>query len=285
MTRPVDRRAAVLLMIAVAVAGCTQFQPSDTGEEPGVEVTSNDGLSLELTPSERTVDQGDRLVVDTLVRNTGESDASVNGMQRYGATAFSGCSLPQDRRPTAADPISLRGALASVDRPGGQVQLQWTCQLGLDAGLTAGESDRFTFGVAATYEYTTTARTSFAIDGEDVSPIGERTSNTGAPVHATLSVPDPAPLEDRTLSIPISLANVGDGEVDGPVSIDLDLPTRTTEIDCPDEVELVSGGRDVLCSVEFPVIDTPSAGTQVFIRADLRYNYTERTETTVEIRG
>ncbi len=280
-------RLVLGLALAVLVAGCTQVPglPGE-GDGPDVTITPEDGLTVALEPSSRSIRNGDGLVVELDVENTGQHDAGIEAATLFGSSIFDGCTA--DREPSQDQPITLNAALPDADQVGGQTRLGWTCE-SVSTALDSGESDAFPVGVETTYTYGTTARTSFTISRPDdtAAPSGQSSTNTAAPVHATIDVADPAVIEsdDDQVSLPITVENVGDGEVAGDVSLSVATPQSPgTVTQCPGTVSLIDGSRDVLCRVSFSG-SPPSSGTQIIVEVDLDYRYTERAETSVTVTG
>lgn len=271
------RRVLLLLGLAVLVAGCTLQPPSDDGGD--ITLTPSDGLTATLEPSASSIVDGDSMVVELALQNTGGSTARVTAATLFGAAAFNGCVATR----ALDDPIVLNPAIPAADQIGGQTRLQWSCD-SVSTTLGSGESDSFPVGAEFTYGYNTTARTSFTVvrPGETASGSGQGTSNTAGPVHATIGVADPARVDDGAVSLPITITNVGDGDVVGDVSLAASTPQSAGTVEqCPETVSLIEGRRDVLCRISFN--RAPSSGTQVLVAVEMDYAYTERASSSVRI--
>lgn len=291
------RRSALLagLVLAAALAGCTALPGGDGGDgEQDLTVTPSDGLDLSFATSHDTIIEGeDSLVLETDLRNTGQSPARVHAAHLFGANTFLGCER-QFPEVSWSEPIDLREVIRAADQAGGQTTLQWSggaCAAeNIDAGLSPGERQDFTVGVEATYRYGTTVRADFEVvdqaefDGSR-SPVS--TDNTAAPVHATVDLTGPVPIyDDRDrFSVPVSIRNVGDGEVEGDVRIEPEMQGPATwAFSCSSgAVQLFDGSAEISCTMLKGGGDITRS--QVFLTFDLAYNYTERAQSTVTVEG
>lgn len=296
------RRAAALvaaLAAAMLISGCTAFLPGgdDGGNRTETTLTQNDGLTVEFGAVAGRYLEDETIEVEMRLENTGQARATGISVSMYGSAAVRSDDLIQ--RPDS----SLRPVDPGSGEPGGSTTAIWRSANRLD--LPEGETQDVQVTGEVTYRYNTTARASYSVvprsdfDG-GAEPVA--TENTAGPVSASVDLKTPVPIfetaEDNMVSVPVTVRNVGDGEVDGPVSFDMDLPgvgeyvllescQGTPASDLPIDVALFEdGSREVVCQVNMTrLADRLQFQSTVRMDIGLDYGYVEEEQTSFTVEG
>ncbi|MDY6766023.1 MAG: hypothetical protein SVW77_01535 [Candidatus Nanohaloarchaea archaeon] len=281
----IDRTASLLLVSAVLLAGCTTVpQTTDDEDRQIAGTTPNDGLSIRFDPVTPTFVENEVLAFDTAISNTGGNEATINSISMAGGPFLQEGGGVCDR---VEDRLQVSGSFPA----GMTVQEAVRCAPPLSsshganqANLPDGATDTFPARLVVEYGYTTTATTSVVLANPSrftsSSPV--TTENSDAPVHARVALQSPQSIRDTgQLDIPVTIRNVGDGEVAGPVQYrifvagDQKVQGQTT---------LVDGQRQIVESVGgFGTGDVPER--QFRIRIELSYPYRETATSQFTVEG
>lgn len=285
-----DRNTALVgLVLAAVVAGCTTPGTGGGGGGSGFTMTPNDGLSLSFSTAQSTFAEGDDIVLKLDIENTGEATATDIDPDTSGAdfvidkTSSDNCN---EQSPIDSAMPALPGVIESAQQAGGQQTVTWRCPYPSSVDLDEGVTDSFDATVTVTYVYNTTVRAPITVEPADEfegggSPVN--TENSAAPVHVTVDASSPRPGGQR-LELPVTVQNVGDGEVSGSVKIHTASIRGGQDLDCQGEsVDLVTGSRSLVCATSDPVSATVER--DLTIEMELGYTYEEQESTSFTIRG
>lgn len=285
--------AVALLLVVVLSAGCVgggDDTEDDMNQTERVSVTQNDGLTLTFQSLQPTYTEGEPVVLELGMENTGQKMA--NGIQKklFGADFIAQVAPQFPGKP------SLRPVDQAANKPGEKTTVTW--QINNPVNLDAGFTETFPANVRVTYNYQTTATASFtAVSGKDYSGDGSvvTTRTTAGPIGVEVDMTSPTPVypsggSNTEVSVPLVLTNRGDGEVANlngdpqPIHIlDAEFPnTDRATLSCPPTVSLFDGTRRIICTAQLP---TDVFEQQFMIRLDLGYDYFETQKTSFQVRG
>jgi hypothetical protein len=278
----------------VLLAGCTSGG-SDVGDDTNatdrVSVTQDDGLTLTFRSVKDTYGEGEPVVLELGVENTGQKPA--NGIEK----ALYGADFIAQKQPQFQGKSSLRPVDQSSNQPGEKTTVTWriTNPVNLDTGFT----QTFPANVRVKYNYQTTATASFTAvagndhDESDSSPVTTRT--TAGPLGVTVDIQTPTPVyasdgEHSSVNIPVVITNRGDGRVAGLNGDARNIQitqaafpnTDAASLNCPETVSLYNGERHVPCTAQVPA---DVFEQQFTMQIDLAYDYFETQSTTFDVRG
>lgn len=279
-----DGAAALLLVIIVAAAGCTALEGGEDEEEE-VRVTPTDGLSVSFQPSKRAFSENEVLRFDVQVQNTGRAEASAVTTDVFGNPFVDNsgdrCDPPLDDQ--IGDTLSR--PIPANNQPGEEYNEEWRCDpaAALDGfDLPDGADDTFTAGMKTEYDYETAAAAQVTV--EEAGDIGSKravtTDNSAAPVKAKIAMKSPQAIrEDGSLRIPVTIRNVGDGEIVD--KVEYEISTSSTDTTVTGGTTLIGGSRQIM--EEIGGFD--AAGSTYDIQIDLSYTYKERTTSEFTVEG
>ncbi len=285
-------RLMFILLVAVLLAGCVgggETEPVNDTET--VSVTQTEGLSMDFYPYDRVFAEGNPVILELNLENTGE------GRAENIETALFGAGFVAGQPPAYAGDTRLRGVNLDENRAGADTVVGW--EIDNPVSLSQGVRETYTAGVRVSYDYQTTADASLTLvseqnfDGDD-APV--TTSTTAGPLGVEFDITSPEPVyseeeeETTEISVPVRIQNLGSGEV-----ADLDRQSRPVHVmyaefpetdaatlDCPPTVRLFDDYATLRCTATVP--------TDVFER-DLRmelhmeYSYFQREQTAFDIEG
>lgn len=271
------RRLAIAVLFAVMLSGCTALPGGLLGG--GDQGPDAQGLSISLQQLESFSLEGEEVTLQLRAENVGQGTAQDIRAQIFGAFSSDSTNL---------------GALQGIDRAAGQsgesLIHEWSRTTSGD--VAEGETETLETGVKVTYDYDTRAVIPVQLDPESfvTSTSTVSVGNTAAPVQVSSDLESPIPTggEETEFSIPITVTNAGEGELESDVSLAPEL------VDPPSEVSLDCGGSPVTLSVTDEgtttcTLSVPEDGvpfqTEVQIRVTAAYTYSQETTTTVSIRG
>lgn len=280
------------LIAAVLLSGCLSGGgDTDPGNETErATVTPDDGLTLSFRSYTDLYSEGEAIVLELDLENTGQARAEEIDVRLFGASFIAG------EEPQFPGNQNLRGVDLSDDEPGEQTTVTWQIRNPVD--LENGMTEAFPAGVRIRYTYGTTARAAFTIvpgnsfQGND-API--TTDTSAGPIDVDIDISSPKPVysggdSTATISVPIRFTNRGDGRVadihGNPQPIHIlraEFPNsdRAT-LECPPTVSLFDGTRRIICTAEVPANVFEE---QLSVRLELGYDYFERVDTTFRVRG
>lgn len=288
------------LVVAVALAGCLDIFGGGSTEEPvddtenetvqRVSVTQNDGLTLRFQSFSQQYSEGEPIVLELTLENTGQRVAEQIEKELFGASFIAGA------QPQFPGQTMLRGVDQGNNRDGESTVIQWQVPNPVD--LELGTTETFPAGARVKYNYETTARGSFTIvssrefEGSG-SPI--TTQTTAGPLSVSIELDSPKPVFQGAtgttqLSVPVRVTNIGDGKVADingepqPIHvIRAEFPnTDRASLECPPTISLFDGTRRVICTATVP---TDVFEQQIAIRLDLSYDYFETQKTSFSVEG
>lgn len=291
----VNRYLPVLsLLLLILLAGCTS--PFGNGETAANEtdqqlrITQNDGISMSFQSLQPSYIEGEELVFQLDMQNTGERTASSIQKELFGASFIAGAD------PYFSGKSRLVGVDKGTERSGEETSVVW--RFSNPVNLEAGVPQTFPAGVRVSYDYATRARASFTIVPRssftgDSSPV--TTQNTAGPLQVAVDVESPKPIfrsdtGTTQTSIPVEITDVGDGTVaniDGQrqdvqiVSAEF-LNAVDASLDCPDTVQLFDGSRRFICSADLP---SDVFRQQLTMEMSIAYPYFELQETSFDVEG
>ncbi len=287
----------LMLILAVATAGCTSLfgGGDDPGRNDTVQTTPDDGLSMTFRSISSTYLEDADIQLQMDLENTGQAEATDISVGLSGSGLIDGNDLVQS--PVA----NLRPVDPGSGEAGGSTTAAWTAANGLDLG--DGETQDITVTGSVSYDYRTTARSSFNVvpraEQRGTEPVS--VDNTAAPVHASIDFRTPHPVyEERSrniASVPITVENVGDGEVSD-LTFALSLPNVGDQVtldgcagtapeDFPRDVTLFDDGtREIVCDINLTALTGRlQFESTVPLQVDLAYRYTEERQTGFTIEG
>jgi hypothetical protein len=282
------------LVIAVLIAGCTgggdEEPVDDMNTTQQVAVTQQDGLTLTFQSVQQTYNEGEPVVLELGMENTGQKMA--NGIQ----TELYGADFIAQEPPQFAGKSSLRPVDTPSNQPGESTTVTW--QISNPVNLDSGFSETFPANVRVKYNYQTTATASFtAVSGRDYSGSGSpiTTRTTAGPLTVDVNMDSPTPIYpgdgSRTeISVPLVITNQGDGDVADingeprPVHIlNAEFPnTDRASLDCPPTVNLYDNTRRIICTASMP---SDVFEQEFMVQFDLGYDYFETQQTTFAVQG
>ncbi|MCJ7478678.1 MAG: hypothetical protein MUP63_00680 [Candidatus Nanohaloarchaeota archaeon QJJ-7] len=240
-------------------------------------MTPNDGLSLSLDAPGSPYSEGEQIIFELDVENTGQETVDTAKASLHGASFLDSSNCGGVDK----EANDLSGVLKSVNQPGGKTSLVWTCSYPGSMNLREGETSPFQAGVEVTYDYETSAEAEFSVvpPEDDVgNPSSVSTDNTAAPVSADIQLSSPRAVGDQEISVPFVIRDTGDGEVDGKVHYELTLFGDQESGD----KRLVDGSRTVTKTFDVPPV---SAKTNYRPRLTLSYDYQEELGTSFILKG
>lgn len=275
------RHLALLLVPVILIAGCLG---GGGGSENSFTLTPNDGLSISFQPTSSSFLSDETVRLQMEVENTGQYDAEITGASIFGASFLvEGCSTTSDVTGT-----TLAGVVKAGELAGQQASIIWTC--GSPASVNGAE-EQFDAGIDVEYTYETDASASLTLIPRDrfSSASSVSTDNTAAPVHAEVTANSPIPVVEGTqsYSVPITLRNVGDGEVAGLVDMTVAAPNAPSGVSlsgCGGTYDLFEGSRDVVCQLSVSNPDVVQE-SQFTLRIALSYTYRERRQSSFTVRS
>lgn len=283
-----------LLALSILFAGCTQLEntnDTEDGEDQGVEITQNDGLSIEFSSVTREYYTGDSYTFTADFQNTGEHEATITDTTLYGPSWVSDDDWPSDGR--------TLGAVEEANQfEGGTANHQFTGDVSTSLG--AGQSDSYEVGLRTHYDYAASSRTSLTVMAEDeyredsTSRTQVDTEVNAGPVHLRFDVRTPIPA-GRSVNIPVQVTNVGDGEIaDGEDSdentvdnaVSVTISRENGDEVCSTGTETVyEGSRTFNCQFDTSDILSGAPQTSVTLVADADFSYVEDDRTSVTVLG
>ncbi|MFB6076707.1 MAG: hypothetical protein ABEK12_01085, partial [Candidatus Nanohaloarchaea archaeon] len=218
-----NRYLPLLLAAAVLVAGCTAIPgTAEKDDKRAVRLTPSNGLSVQITAPGGTYPEDQPVALSVEATNTGQATARDIQARLYG--------------PSFVDGKTGLGSLAGVDRAAqqpGEKAVHTFSDITHNLQLVTGSRESFTAGVQVSY---TTATATFTVVPRDEFQGGSSkvsTDNTAAPVHASIDISSPKPVFGTavrsTISVPVTIRNVGPGEVRS-VKLDASLPNTGSDI-------------------------------------------------------
>ncbi|MCJ7478679.1 MAG: hypothetical protein MUP63_00685 [Candidatus Nanohaloarchaeota archaeon QJJ-7] len=268
-----------LIIISISLAGCTSIPgQDDTSEEPqrSFEFTPKDGLTVSFSSLKSRYQNGEQMILEAEIENTGQATAENIEAQLFGASFISGNEYVG----------TLQGVDRAAEQPGERALPEWTPTA--DASLVSGGERSFDAGVEVSYKYSTTVAAPFTIvPREDFNGGNSEVSadNSASPVHASVDMTTPKPVIGDggvEISVPVTIQNIGEGEVDS-VNIDASLPNSDASVSrCGGDVPLYDDRREVICHVSLPS-DLVVPETTLNLKMELGYTYTETTATTFKV--
>jgi hypothetical protein len=201
-----------LLAFSILFAGCTQLQNTnddEDGQDQGIEVTQNDGLTIDFSSVTNEYYDGDSYTFTADFQNTGEHEAKITNWTIYGPSWLSD------------DYVSSPRTLGAVEEAnqfaGGTTSNQFTGSVSTSLG--AGQTDDWDVGLRTYYNYSASSRATLTVINQDeyrddsAARTAVQTNVNAGPVHIRFDVRTPIPA-GRAVNIPIQIRNVGDGELD-----------------------------------------------------------------------
>ncbi len=184
--------ALMLLVAAVATAGCTSLFGGDGEDGPDVRITEDDGLSTTLTSLSSTYREGEDIGLRLAVANTGEAPARDITARLFGPLFLNVDTCGDMYRDVAS---RLTGVDRAAAQDGQETAVEWTCTNPVD--LPAGETQDVRAGAVVAYRYNTTASASFRVVPRETftgtsSPVS--TDSSAAPVSAEIDLSSPVTL-------------------------------------------------------------------------------------------
>lgn len=271
------------LLCSVALAGCTAPTPpgasSGSGSGDDVTVTPNDGLSIAFGTPGSPYQEGEDVLLELLLENTGEAEASDITITTSGISFVAESQCGGNQQP--GDGFSLSPVVGS--QQGGKQNVIWSCSNSVD--LDEGGHDTFPAGIEVTYGYDTDARTTLtAVPADEYGGTSSQaqTQNSAGPVHATMEIASPRPVPEggTSFTVPVTIENVGDGEIANNGQVGL---STGPNINCDQStVRVIQGETSIDCSTT--TIST-SVRQDLTLELELSYTYRESTGTTFRIDG
>lgn len=283
--------AVTFLILTVLIAGCVGGEEEEpTNETEQVAVTQNDGLTLSLHSQRPTYAEGEPVVLELQMENTGQKMA--NGIE----TALFGADFIAQVPPQFPGKQGLRPVDTQANEEGEQTTVTW--QINNPVNLDNGFTETFPANVRVNYNYQTTATASFTlVSGKDYSGSGTpvTTTTSAGPLDVVMDMESPRPIypsggDTTEISVPLEITNKGDGKVADmngdpqPVNImNAEFPnTDRASIDCPPTVSLFDKTRRTICTAHVP---SDVFEQEFMVRFDLAYDYFETDRTTFDVRG
>ncbi len=283
----------LVLVAAVLVAGCVESEeePEPVDDEEQVTMTQHDGLSLAFRSYDEVYPEGDPVILELALENTGERRAENIEARLFGADFIAG------KPPQFSGTSSLRGVDVDENRAGEDTTITW--ELENPVSLSAGNTETFPAGVRVRYNYETAAQASLTIVDEDQfdgneSQITPRV--TAGPVSIAFDITSPQPVYSEEgqdtveIPVPVRVTNDGDGEVADingdprPIQVvEASFPdSDSATLDCPPTVSLFDGTRRMMCTAHVPA-DVFERELRIQLR--LTYDYFETQRTTFSVQG
>ncbi|MDY6770584.1 MAG: hypothetical protein SV186_01355 [Candidatus Nanohaloarchaea archaeon] len=284
-----------VLVLAVALAGCTQPQGSpifngpttgdqgDNGGDTATKFTPQGGLTIDFSAGVDTYFNGETATFVANLKNTGQFEAENIQLRLYGASWAAGGDWKHV------------DSLAAFDKSNNFIQGKQSVTFSrtVDTALGAGQQDTYTIGLQTFYEYNATTRAKFTVMDQQTFEEEGRTrsqmSNTqyGAPVHITFLGETPYPYNGGSeIIIPVKIENVGQGSINSSeVTLNVRVENGPKLEDCSGLVDLSSGNR-VRCTLASDEVGLGSAPlkTYTFI-AEANYTYAQDNSVTVTVKG
>lgn len=286
---------AGMLVATILVAGClgSDDDPAPVNNTTQqVSPTMDDGVTTSFSSVSSVYTEGEPIVLELDLENTGERRATNIRHRLYGA------SFVARQDPAFAGKDSLRGVHVGQNQEGESTQVRWQIDNPVDreSGVT---TDPIPAGVRVKYNYRTKASATFTVvpeqrfDGES-SPV--QTERTAGPIDVAIDLETPKDIwqQDSGASefhIPIEITNVGDGQVANLNQEYQDVQildagfahAQNAEVDCQQSsVMLFEGTRRFTCNARVP---SDVFQQQLTFELELAYSYFEQDETSFRVEG
>jgi len=286
-----------LLAFSILLAGCTQLQnsnESNEGEGQSIEITQNDGLSIDFSSVTNEYYTGDDYTFTADFQNTGEHEATIVEATLYGPSWVNDDSWPDDSE-TDDTEYEVLGPVEEANQfEGGATSHQFTNTI--STTLSAGQTDDYDVGLRTIYNYSASSRASLTVMQQDeyredsTSRTAVSTSVNAGPVHIRFDVRSPIP-GGRSVNIPVQIRNVGDGELTGIDGTDQAI-SYTISRESGDEVcssdgfeTLYEGSRTFNCQFNTANILNGAPQTSVTLVAEANFKYQEDDTARVSVVG
>ncbi len=284
------RALAGFLLVTIALTGCTGLPSTGNGDDTGssgqVSASQNDGFDIRFSSAtaEYYTDQGSATFTVN-IENTGEAeDGTLSSLKLFGASWATSAS-------TQNPGTTLQGVEEANNLAGGTYSTTFTPSL--PTALQQGQSDDYTVGLRTRYTYTTRSRSELTVQSSDRyreegrnARQGMRNTVRGAPVQVRFTGQTPVPYRSGSVNVPVTVRNVGDGQLAGNKLTSLKVGPEGNLQNCPSSqgsgVPLYEGSRQFSCSIS---VSQPSPETTVTLVAEAKYDYVEDDTTTVTVVG
>lgn len=269
-----------ILVAAILLAGCTGL-PGGAGGN-GEDATATQGLELSLQQLETFALETGSVTLQMEAENVGQATADGITATLSGPSYLAGSQASLD---------SLEGADVAAGQSGDSTLTEWTFSDLPD--VSQGEERVDDVEASVTYGYSTEGSIPVTLSEKAFVESSSEVAveHTAGPLAVSTTFSSPvATGASNEHTVPITVENVGRGELDGDVEMSLQLlnPPSGVELtgECGDGTLTfsVAGTATRTCTLTSPDGGVPFE-TEVQIRTVSSYTYTQEVATTVTIRG